>query len=111
MKSYTSDFKTFSPAEKFLTGAGMDVTIGRDEASNVTYRISKNGPGELIEEASAPSLSGPWTVVSQEIGSGTIPAGEGPLFFQDNQDSTKARSNYPINFKEGFPLHSGHLLT
>lgn len=96
MKSYTSDFKTFSPAEKFLTGAGMDATIARDETSNVTYRISKNGPGELIEEASAPSLEGPWTVVSQEIGSGTIPAGEGPLVFQNNEDPSKVRNSFSL---------------
>ena len=89
MKSYTSDFVTFSTAEKFLTGAGMDATIALDKSTNTFYRISKNGPNELIEEASASSLSGQWTVVVDSIGLGTLPAGEGPLIFQNNQDSSK----------------------
>ncbi|KAI3611893.1 endo--beta-xylanase [Moniliophthora roreri] len=89
MKSYTSDFKTFSAAEKFLTGAGMDATIALDKSTNTFYRISKNGPGELIEEASATSLNGPWKVVSQQIGLNTIPKGEGPLIFQDNASPSK----------------------
>ncbi|KAF9462792.1 glycosyl hydrolase [Collybia nuda] len=89
MKSYTSDFVTFSTAQKFLTGAGMDATIILDKASNTFYRISKNGPNELIEEASATSLAGPWKVVKQQIGSGTIPKGEGPLVFQNNGNPSK----------------------
>jgi hypothetical protein len=89
MKSYTSDFKTFSTAQKFLTGAGMDATIALDKTTNTFYRISKNGPNELIEEAKASSLNGPWSVVRNQIGSGTIPKGEGPLFFQDNQNPSK----------------------
>ena len=88
MKSYTSDFKTFSTAEKFLTGAGMDATIALDKSTNTFYRISKNGPGELIEEAKATSLSGQWTVVKQQIGAG-LPAGEGPLIFQNNANPSK----------------------
>ncbi|CAI4212378.1 unnamed protein product [Parascedosporium putredinis] len=88
MKSYTSDFKTFSTAEKFLAGAGMDATIALDKSTNMFYRISKNGPGELIEEAKATSLSGQWTVVKQQIGAG-LPAGEGPLIFQNNANPSK----------------------
>ncbi|KAK7029413.1 hypothetical protein VNI00_014667 [Paramarasmius palmivorus] len=89
MKSYTSDFQSFSTAEIFLTGAGMDATIALDKSTNTFYRISKNGPNELIEEARATSLSGTWTVVKNQIGSGTIPKGEGPLIFQNNLDSSK----------------------
>ncbi|KAK7029414.1 hypothetical protein VNI00_014668 [Paramarasmius palmivorus] len=91
MKSYTSDFKSFSTAEIFLSGAGMDATIALDKSTNTFYRISKNGPNELIEQARATSLSGTWTVVKNQIGSGTIPKGEGPLIFQNNLDSSKAR--------------------
>lgn len=88
MGSYTTDFKTFTPAQKFLRGAGMDATIAMDKSTKTFYRISKNGPGQLIEEARATSLNGPWTVVAQRIGQG-LPAGEGPLIFQDNRDSSK----------------------
>ncbi|PKS08612.1 hypothetical protein jhhlp_004998 [Lomentospora prolificans] len=90
MKSYTSDFKTFSTAEKFLTGAGMDATIALDKSTNTFYRISKNGPNELIEQAKATSLNGQWTVVKQQIGQG-LPAGEGPLIFQNNANPSKVR--------------------
>jgi hypothetical protein len=90
MKSYTSDFQTFSTAEKYLTGAGMDTTFTQDPSSSTYYRISKNGPNELIEEASASSLDGTWSVVADEIGQG-LPAGEGPLIFHDNADSSKVR--------------------
>jgi hypothetical protein len=89
MRSFTTDFRTFTPAEKWLTGAGMDATVARDPASGTFYRISKNGPGNLIEEARASSLNGPWSVVRNQIGSGTIPAGEGPLFFRDNSNANK----------------------
>lgn len=44
---------------------------------------------ELIEESSASSLSGPWAVVNQDIGSGTIPAREGPLLFPGQPRSRK----------------------
>jgi hypothetical protein len=86
MRSFTHDFVTFSPAEKWLTGAGMDATVVRDPASGTFHRISKNGPNELIEQASAGSLDGPWSVIRNQIGSGSIPKGEGPLVFQDNND-------------------------
>ena len=90
MKTYTSDFVTFSPAEKFMTGAGMDITLGVDNTTSTFYRIGKNDGGELIELASSSTLSGDqWTPINEEIGAGTIPAGEGPLFFQNNQDPTK----------------------
>ncbi|KAL8396856.1 hypothetical protein RB594_003810 [Gaeumannomyces avenae] len=88
MGSYTTDFKTFTPAHKFLRGAGMDATIAMDKSTNTFYRVSKNGPGELIEQARATSLNGPWSVVAQRIGQG-LPAGEGPLVFQDNQNPKK----------------------
>lgn len=88
MRSFTSDFVNFSEAEIWLEGAGMDTTVKYD--GNLFYRISKNGPGELIEEASAPSLDGPWTVIKNGIGA-PLPAGEGPLAFQDNQDPSKVR--------------------
>ncbi|THU93392.1 endo-1,4-beta-xylanase [Dendrothele bispora CBS 962.96] len=89
MKSYTSDFVTFSTAQKYLSGAGMDATIALDKSTNTFYRISKNGPGNLIEEASATSLAGSWRVIKDQIGSGTLPAGEGPLIFQNNQNPSK----------------------
>ncbi|KAH7310661.1 hypothetical protein B0I35DRAFT_514693 [Stachybotrys elegans] len=88
MRSYTSDFVSFSTAERFLSGAGMDVTIWRNPQSGVYYRISKNGPNELIEQATAPSLcTNCWTVTKNRIGNGVIPKGEGPLLFPDNQYS------------------------
>ncbi|KAH7325673.1 endo-1,4-beta-xylanase [Stachybotrys elegans] len=85
MRSFTSDFVTFSTAEKWLTGAGMDTTVKYDAGSDTYIRISKNGAGELIEQANAPTLDGPWTVIRDGIGEG-LPAGEGPLAFQDNSD-------------------------
>lgn len=88
MRSFTRDFVTFSPAEKWLTGAGMDATVKYDPVTNDFYRISKNGPDELIEQARASSLDGPWTVTRNRIGQ-PLPAGEGPLAFQNNQDPNK----------------------
>ena len=89
MSSFTTDFQTFTTAEKWLTGAGMDVTIALDDSTGTYYRISKNGAGELIEEAKASSLMGTWTVVKDQIGSGAMSAGEGPLIFQDTEDKSK----------------------
>lgn len=90
MRSFTRDFVTFTPAEIWLRGAGMDATVKYDPATRKYYRISKNGPGELIEQASSTSLDGPWTVDRQRIGQG-LPAGEGPLAFQDNQNPNRVR--------------------
>lgn len=83
MRSFTTDFVTFTPAEKWLSGAGMDATVVQDSSSGTFYRISKNGPDQLIEQARASSLNGPWTVIRNRIGQG-LPAGEGPLVFRDN---------------------------
>lgn len=88
MRSFTRDFVTFTPAEIWLRGAGMDATVKYDPATRKYYRISKNGPGELLEQASSTSLDGPWTVDRQRIGQG-LPAGEGPLAFQDNQNPNR----------------------
>lgn len=93
MKSYTSDFYTFTPAETFVTGMGMDNTIARDTSSNTYYMISKNGPDNLIQQNKASSLNGPWTKVSERIGAGLMPAGEGPLIFQNNQNPNKVRGH------------------
>ncbi|KAF7555435.1 hypothetical protein G7Z17_g2132 [Cylindrodendrum hubeiense] len=94
-------------AEKFLSGAGMDVTIWRDVPTGVYYRMAKNGPNELIEQTKASSLcTNCWSVVKNQIGSGTIPKGEGPLLFPDNvysatwhlwiDDYTRARGYSPF---------------
>jgi len=96
MKSYTTDFKTFTTAQKFLIGAGMDATIILNKATNPFHRFSKNGPNSAIEEASATSLNGPWTVVKQSIGYPTLPAGEGPLVFQDNQNPSKVCCSFDL---------------
>ena len=89
MGSYTSDFVTFSAAQRYLTGAGMDATIAFDKTTNTYYRISKNGPNNGIEQARASSLSGPWTVIKNQIGVPPLPAGEGPAVFQNNQNPSK----------------------
>ncbi|PNH75233.1 hypothetical protein VD0001_g2302 [Verticillium dahliae] len=83
MRSFTTDFVSFTPAEKWLTGAGMDATVFRDPSSSIFYRVSKNGPNNLVEQARASTLNRPWTVIRNEIGQG-LPAGEGPLVFRDN---------------------------
>jgi hypothetical protein len=88
MRSYTSDFKTFSEAE-YYTNLGMDFTIAFDEKKDKYYMISKNGPDELIQQNVADSLDGPWTKVSERIGSGVLPAGEGACIFQNNQNPNK----------------------
>ncbi|ROT42399.1 endo-1,4-beta-xylanase [Sodiomyces alkalinus F11] len=88
MRSFTSDFVTFTPAERWLTGAGMDATVAHDPSTNTFYRISKNGPGELIEQARASALNGPWTVIRNRIGE-PLPAGEGPLVFRNNQNPNR----------------------
>lgn len=88
MRSFTSDFVTFSEAEIWLEGAGMDATVKQD--GDLFHRISKNGPGELIEQASSSSLDGPWSVIKDGIGA-PLPAGEGPLAFQSNDDPSKVR--------------------
>ncbi|CRJ87112.1 hypothetical protein BN1708_009210 [Verticillium longisporum] len=81
-------FVSFTPAEKWLTGAGMDATVFRDPSSSIFYRVSKNGPNNLIEQARASTLNGPWTVIRNEICQG-LPAGEGPLVFRDNITPSK----------------------
>ncbi|RNJ54805.1 hypothetical protein D7B24_009421 [Verticillium nonalfalfae] len=89
MRSFTTDFVSFTPAEKWLTGAGMDATVFRDPSSSTFYRVSKNGPNNLIEQARASTLNGPWTVIRNQIGQG-LPAGEGPLVFRDNITPSKS---------------------
>lgn len=89
MKSYTSDFVTFSTAQKYLSGAGMDLTLKQDRTNNEFYRISKNGPNNAIEEARSSSLAGTWSLVTDNIGYPTLSAGEGPLAFQDNITPSK----------------------
>ncbi|KAH6704774.1 endo-1,4-beta-xylanase [Verticillium dahliae] len=49
---------------------------------------AKNGPNNLVEQARASTLNGPWTVIRNEIGQG-LPAGEGPLVFRDNITPSK----------------------
>ena len=88
LRCWTPDFKTFSPAESFVS-LGMDNTIALDKSSDKYYMLSKNGPGDLIQENVATSLEGPWTKVSEQIGKGAMPAGEGPLVFQNNLDPKK----------------------
>lgn len=90
MRSFTRDFVTFSEAEIWLEGTGMDTTVKTD--GTTFYRISKNGPGDLIEQASAPGLDGPWTKIKDGIGA-PLPAGEGPLAFQSNDDPAKVRAS------------------
>ena len=91
MRAYTNDFKTFTEAEISDTIKGMDQTIAFDESSSTYYLIHKNGPNNLIEEASAQGLDGDWTVVSQSIGQEAMPAGEGPLIFKSNTEENKVR--------------------
>ena len=93
LRSYTPDFKTFSPAESYVS-LGMDNTIALDNDAGLYYMISKNGPGELIQQNVAESLEGPWTKVSEEIGSGQVAAGEGGLIFQNNADPSKVRLSW-----------------
>ncbi len=88
LRSWTSDFKTFTPAESYVN-LGMDNTIAFDSNSGKYYMISKNGPGDLIQQNAASSPDGPWSKVAEQIGRGQLPAGEGPLIFQDNANSDK----------------------
>jgi hypothetical protein len=88
MRSFTRDFVTFSPAEIWLRDAGMDATVKFDGSRY--HRISKNGPNNLLEHATAPSLDGPWTTVRNGIGA-PLPAGEGPLAFQSNANPSQVR--------------------
>lgn len=89
MRCWTTDFVTFTTAETYLQGFGMDNTIIHDKNAQRYYMISKNGPNELIQQNVATSLNGPWTKVSENIGQGLMPAGEGPLAFQNNQNPSK----------------------
>ncbi|KAK4182048.1 glycosyl hydrolase [Podospora australis] len=88
-RAFTEDFVSFTPAEKYVT-YGMDATIVYDEDTKRYYWISKNGPDELIQQrVSTTGVNGPWTLVSERIGLGEMPAGEGPLIFRDNLDRGK----------------------
>lgn len=91
MRCFTNDFQTFTEAEVADSIEGMDQTFAFDESSSTYYLIHKNGPNDLIEEASAPGLDDEWTVVSQSIGQDSMPAGEGPLIFKSNTEEDKVR--------------------
>ncbi|KAK4160202.1 glycosyl hydrolase [Cladorrhinum sp. PSN259] len=88
LRSFTPDFKTFSPAETWVD-LGMDNTIALDRAANKYYMISKNGPKDGIQQNVADSVDGPWKLVAEEIGLDKLPAGEGPLIFQNNINPAK----------------------
>jgi hypothetical protein len=92
VRCFTKDFVTFSEAEPYVR-LGMDNTIVPHNGRY--YMISKNGPAELIQENVADSVNGPWQLVSQEIGRGVMPAGEGPLIFRNNQDPNKVSHPLP----------------
>lgn len=77
VRSYTSDFRTFTTAEKILSGTGMDVTIWRNVLTGAYYHRAKNGLNELIEQAKASSLyTNCWMVAKNQLGSGTLPKSE-----------------------------------
>ncbi|KAK3688048.1 glycosyl hydrolase [Podospora appendiculata] len=86
MRSFTKDFQTFTTAEAYVS-LGMDNTIAA--FSGKFYMLSKNGPGNLLQENVASSLNGPWSKVSENIGQGAMTAGEGPLVFQNNLNPNK----------------------
>ncbi|KAK3338048.1 glycosyl hydrolase [Neurospora tetraspora] len=89
LRCYTNDFVTFTKPEEYLVGYGMDNTITAGD-NGVFYMISKNGPNGLIQENVATNgLSGGWKKVSENIGQGSLPSGEGPLIFRDNKDRNK----------------------
>lgn len=91
LRCYTNDFVTFTNPEQYITGYGMDNTIIAGDNGQF-YMISKNGPNELIQQNVAYNgLSGGWQKVSENIGQGSLPAGEGPLIFRDNKDRNKVR--------------------
>ena len=92
LRAFTTDFKTFTPAEPYVQ-LGMDYTIALDPESGKYYMLSKNGPGDLIQQNVAASLDGPWTKVSENIGKGSLPAGEGPLVFQNNLNPKKVSAH------------------
>ena len=71
MRSYSRDFKTFSPAESYVS-LGMNNTIALDSETELYYMIGKNGPGEMIQEIVSDGLEGRWTKVSEEISSGQV---------------------------------------
>ncbi|EAA33248.2 glycoside hydrolase family 43 protein [Neurospora crassa] len=89
LRCYTNDFVTFTKAEEYLVGYGMDVTITAGD-NGAFYMITKNGPNGLIQEnVSHNGLSGQWKKVSENIGQGDMPSGEGPLIFRDNKTPSK----------------------
>jgi len=88
LRSFTADFKSFTPAERFVD-LGMDNTIALDKSSGKYYMISKNGPKDGIQQNVADNLDGPWKKVAEGIGLDEMPAGEGPLIFQNNLNPKK----------------------
>jgi hypothetical protein len=94
LRSFTKDFKTFTPAELYVD-IGMDNTIALDRSSNKYYMLSKNGPRDGIQENVAGNLDGPWKMVAERIGLGDLPAGEGPLIFQNNLNPKKVCGHLP----------------
>ncbi|KAG7126778.1 hypothetical protein HYQ44_000498 [Verticillium longisporum] len=84
-------FVSFTPAEKWLTGAGMDATVFRDPSSSIFYRVSKNGPNNLVEQARASTLNGPWTVIRNEISTLPLPTGHLHKFDLATQCSPRLR--------------------
>ncbi|KAE9986203.1 hypothetical protein EG327_004418 [Venturia inaequalis] len=96
LKSTTTDFRNFSTPEVWInTGwSVIDTTVVHDSKTNKYYRFSKDersgAPnGKFVFQESAPSLSGPWTLIKSGIGKGSIKQGEGPTVFQSNTDPNK----------------------
>ena len=94
-KTYTSDFETFTTPVADSSMAGMDEAMKLDSSSGTYYLANKDQSSGFIELSSASSPDGTFTTVKGDIGSGTIPSGEGPYLFQDNSDSSVVSGGYP----------------
>jgi hypothetical protein len=87
-RCYTSDFKTFTEPEVYISGdvSNIDTTIVSDKG--VYYRFTKNESKSSITMMKATSLDGPWTDVSSYtlngVAGNTVTGYEGPTIYKLN---------------------------
>ncbi|PNH33708.1 hypothetical protein BJF96_g3094 [Verticillium dahliae] len=88
MRSFTTDFVSFTLPRSGSRAPAWTPPSSATHRRPYSTASAKNGPNNLVEQARASTLNGPWTVIRNEIGQG-LPAGEGPLVFRDNITPSK----------------------
>ncbi|KAJ1311027.1 hypothetical protein OPQ81_009533 [Rhizoctonia solani] len=99
LRSTTTDFKTFSPAEIYIDygWSVIDTTMVQDTTTGTYYRFNKDErspssdtpDSKFIAQEKGSSVTGIWTGVVAGIGKGVLTRGEGPTVFKSNTVANK----------------------